>query len=441
MPYSQISFLSLRNSLALRLNDPNKVFWTDAELKLYIQDALRFWNCLTGDNKANYALSVPANNPVWFDLNTITGSPRKCSLTDRDIYLRLTYQLLEPPSNTAVVTTKQFTQDDLVQAVQRKRDELVFKTGCTSVVESLNVNPGFQSISLPQSVIQVRRGYWLPTAIPGVASTAFPVFKSDEFATAAFAASDAFSPGTPRSFSAGVEPPLELELTPPPDRAGKLECLTIESGSPLSPSQATTLLLPSDFAPALLWGSLADLLSMSMEKQDLPRAGYARQRFDEYTQLMAAYPFVFSSRVNGVPLAVDAVETLDNFTPQWRSLSQQPSNVGLSGQNLIAFPTNQAMQIVLFLCANANVPVADGDFIQLGSEILDAVLDESQSVAAFKMGGAEAAQTNELHGNIIKLAAQRNAKIKAMSVFKETLYGRTARENQFAPMEMTVADN
>lgn len=431
MPYSQISFLNLRNQLALRLNDPNKVFWTDGELKLYIQDALRLWNCLTGDNRTNYALNVPLANPVWFDLQTISGSPRQCTLTDRDIYLRLTYQLLEPPSNTAVLTTKQFTQDDLVQAVQRKRDEFLFKTACTSVIESLNVTPGSQTVNLPQSVIQARRGYWLPNA-----GTAFPVFKSDEYATSAFAPNDAFSPGTPRSFSAGVEPPLVLELTPPPDRPGKLECLTIESQGVLSPAQATTLLLPSDFSPALLWGSLADLLSMSMEKQDLPRAAFARQRFDEYTQLMGAYPFVFSSRVNGVPLAVDAVESLDFWNPSWRVTAANPSNVGLSGQNLVAFPTNQAMQIILFLCANATVPVADGDFIQLGDEVLDVILDESASTAMQKCGGAEAIQAQDLHGNIIKLAAGRCSKIRAMSCFADILYGRTQRENQVAPMEI-----
>jgi hypothetical protein len=430
MPYSQLSFLSARNSLAQRLNDPNKIYWTDAELKLYVADALRFYNCLTGDNKQKYPLSIPVSNPVWFDLQTISGSPRQATFTDQNIYLRLTYQLLEPPSSTAVIASNQFSQDDLVQAVQRKRDEFLFKTGCTSVVETLPVTPNVSTIVLPQNVSQARRGYWLPNS-----GTAFPVFKTDEFATSCFAPQDAFSPGQPRSFSAGVEPPLSLELVPPPDRAGTLECLAIESQGVLSPAQATTLLLPSDFAPALTWGSLADLLSSGMEKQDLPRAQYARQRFDEYVQLMGAYPFVFSSKVNGVPLAVDAVESLDAFSPAWRTTVANPLNLGLSGQNLVAFPTNQAMQIVLLLCANAAIPVVDGDFIQDDAATLDCLLDEAQSIAVCKMGGVEAAQAADLHGNIIKLAAERRSKIRAMSCFSDILYGRTQRENQMAPME------
>jgi hypothetical protein len=96
------------------------------------------------------------------------------------------------------------------------------------------------------------------------------------------------------------------------------------------------------------------------------------------------------------------------------------------------------MQIALLLCANAAIPVADGDFIQQDASVLDAILDEAQSVASFKMGGAEAAQAADLHGNIIKLAAQRNQKVRAMSCFRDILYARTARENQLAPMEVAA---
>lgn len=431
--YSGTTFLSLRNALALRLNDANKVFHTDDELKLHVQDAIRFWNCLTGDQKVKYALTV-IPNVVWYDLNVINGSPRQATLTSQDIFLRLTYSLLEPPSNQAAVTTSQFSQNDLVQSVQRKRDEFLFKTGCTSTVEPLAVNAGVSTIVLPQSVIQVRnQAYWLPTI-----GTGSPVFKSDEAAASYFGQSSAYSPGPPVGFSAGMEPPLTLELTPAPDVDGTLECLTIESGASLSPSPGIVIPFPQDFIPGLTWGALADLLSMGLEKQDLQRAAYARQRFDEYVALMESFPFVFSSRVNGVPLTVDAVETLNFFSPNWRTVSANPSNVGLSGRNLVCYPTSQTQQIVLLMCANATVPTLDGDFVQLGDEILDTVLDEAQANAMQKCGGLEAQQAGELHGNIVKLAAQRNAKVRAMACFRDILYGRTMRENAITPMEVAA---
>jgi hypothetical protein len=439
MPYSYWTFAQLKTELANRLNDASQTYWVNAELGLYIQDAMRFWNCLCADNKQIFPLSVSSPN-VYYDLQTlnqIPGSPRLCTLTDQNIYLRVMYQLLEGSSLTAVPITKQFTQDDIISSVQRKRDEFIFRTGCTSTVEEFSVAPNSPTIQLPQTVIQTRRAYWLPQPIVGQPSTAFPVLKNDEWATAAYGASFANSPGTPiLGFSAGMEPPLTIDLTPPPSIPGTLECLTIESQAVLSASQATTLLIPSDFAPALMWGALADLYAMTQQKQDIQRSGYARQRFEEYISLMGEYPFVFSARVNGLPVFVDAVETLDLYASNWRTVSAQPNIVGLSGQNLVAFPTSQAATITLFLCANANVPTSDGATIQLGDEVIDAILDEAQSIASQKMGGAEAATAGALHQNIIALAGKRRAKIAAMSIFSNPMYGRVNREDAFAPKEL-----
>ena len=443
MPYSQIQFSAIKQELANRLNDPTKTRYVDSELGLYIQDAIRFWNCLTGEFKQVWPLQV---NPgiVWYDLQTLNQtpvSPRLATVTDRDVYTRIMYQLLEGSSSTAVPVTNQFTQDDIIQSVQRKRDEFIFRTGCTSVVESLPVTPNTETLILPQTVIQVRRSYWLPIAIPGFSSTASPVFKNDEYATAAYGASLAVTPGTPVGFSPSMEPQLTLDMTPPPDRPGNLECLTIESQAALSAAQATTLLMPSDFIQAIQWGALADIYAMSQQKQDATRAAFCNQRYEEYVALMQYYAFVYSARVNGLPVFVDAVETLDYYAPNWRNLSVQPQIVGISGKNLVAFPTSQAAQITLMLCANAVLPINDTDFIQLGIEVIDAVLDEAQSTAMQKCGGQEAVIAGNLHGNMIKLAAKKRDKIRAMSIFSDILYGVSMREDKFIPQEVEAVQN
>jgi len=98
------------------------------------------------------------------------------------------------------------------------------------------------------------------------------------------------------------------------------------------------------------------------------------------------------------------------------------------------------MQITLFMLGNAQVPVADADNVQLGDEVLDAVLDEAQAAASFKMGGQDAALAHQLHGNIIKLAAQKNAKIRALSCFRDVLYGRAKREDLISPQEVSYGN-
>jgi hypothetical protein len=437
VPYAGNTFIALRGQLAERLNDPGKVFSTDAELALHIQDAIRFWNILTGDNKVNFNLPIQAANPVWYDLFTVANSPLLCTLTDRDIYLRITYALLEPPSNIAAVTTGQFVQDEIVNAVQRKRDEFLFLTGCRASIQELNVTANIAGINLPQTVIQVRRGYWLPNDV----LIANPLFRLDEFSIAAYQPFGPNTPNQPIGYSVGVEPPLKAEIMPPPKQDGVAEFIVSESQAVLSAQAATTIFIPNDFVPGLMWGAIADLLNFNLEAQDPTRAGIAQQRFLELEQLMTVYPFVFGARVNGVAIFSDAVENLDMYQPAWRTATANPNFVALSGNNLIAYPSNQAMNITLLMLANANVPVNDNDAVQLGDEVLDVILDEAQATASFKMGGQEAAAAHQLHGNIIKLAAKRNAKVRAMACFRDVLYGRTQREGQISPLEVNYGDD
>ena len=433
MPYAGSTFLQLRNHLAQRLNDAGKVFTTDTELKLHIQDAIRFWNALTGDNKANFSLPIQAANPIWYDLFTVANSPLLCTLTDRDIYTRITYALLEPPSNVAAVATAQFSQIGIIQSVQRKRDEFLFRTGCRNTIETLNVAANIATVALPQTVIQVRRGYWLPN--DGVAPG--PLFKLDEWGITAYQPFAPGRPGQPIGFSAGIEPPLIAEIIPAPLENGTVEFITNESQAALSALAATTIFIANDFVSGLMWGAIADLFNFNLEAKDPVRAQIATQRWEELVNLMLIYPFVFNARVNGVATFCDAVEKLDIYNPSWRTSTANPSFVGLSGNNLVAFPSNQAMNIILRMVANANVPVNDNDAVQLGDEVLDVILDESQATASFKMGGAEAQSAHQLHGNIIKLASERNDKVRAMSCFRDILYSRVQRESQVVPLEVS----
>jgi hypothetical protein len=431
------SFLQLRNELANRLNDPQKVFWTDAELGVQIQNALRFWNVLTGDNKQWFSLAVEPGT-VWYDFQQMVNGPRQSYLTDANLYSWLQYALLEPQQPNAVLLTKQYSTDDLVQAVQRKRDEFLFKSRCTSVVEPLNVQPNNRTVALPVTVIQVMRAYFLPAAGGG-----WPLPRGDEWTSTAYDVD--LTPGDPETFSAGIEPPLTMELDPAPDQPGIVECLTVESQKTLQAGCPSILYIPSDFVPGLLWGALADLMGSAMEKSDQARANYARSRYDQFVELINNYPFVLAARVTSqalglAPLFVDAVEVLDIWENNWRTQEANPSVVGLSGQNLVAFPTAQAMNISLLLVANTAVPVNDGDCILLGREIIDAILDYAEHTSLFKCGGAEFLESMALFKNIIELASQRNNKIKAMSTFRDLLYGRAQREDVFAAKEAT-ADN
>jgi hypothetical protein len=441
MPYATYTFAQLRQELANALNDSGKVFWTDGELKVHLWNSLRFWNALTGDNKQWYTLPVTGGATLWYDLQQIAGSPRLCTLLDTDLYSWLQYALIEAQSPlTAALSSGQFSTDQLVQSLQRARDEFLFRTGATSTVYSSAITPNVESLSLRETVIEVRRAYWLPAEVGGsypAGATPFPLWRSDEFAVGAYQRYGVNSPGNPNVYSPGVEPSLTLTMTPPPAFPGALELLTVESQAALSnpPPPGTLLLLPNDFAPALYWRTLADLMDMNAECRDSDRAKYARSRFEQYCELIHSYPFILSGRVLGLPVMADAVENLDRYRPTWEVSSANHEIVGYSGSNLVVFPSAGPQDLALYVVANANLPVADADPVQLGREIMDAILGYAQHTATFKCGWAELSATMGLFKAIVQLAAKRNAKVRAMSTFRDLLYERATREDEQVPRE------
>lgn len=138
------------------------------------------------------------------------------------------------------------------------------------------------------------------------------------------------------------------------------------------------------------------------------------------------------------PFLIDAVETLDAYIPNWRGQGgfTQPI-VALSGRNLVAFPTPSTGQISLLVVANAVLPPLLSTCIMVGNEVMQVILDYAQHVASFKMGAKEVEDTMPLFRNMLLLASERNAKIKALSSFREIMYGYAGREDSVSPTRDT----
>src|SRR6516165_5898452 len=120
--YQWLTYLDARNQLSQRLYDTAKSWTTDAELGIYIQQALRLFNCLTSWWKTDYTF-----NPwsVWNSFGLLADSPRKRTVTDIDCYTIMEYLLLEPPTGGTWTGTPQFDISNLSEALQKRRDEVI----------------------------------------------------------------------------------------------------------------------------------------------------------------------------------------------------------------------------------------------------------------------------------------------------------------------------
>lgn len=479
--YGWLQFAIARQQLASRLADSGNVYWSDAENGLYIQKALRISNALSYTWKADFAYN---SSNLWNSLGLLTGSPRLRTLTDTESYTMMEYHLLEPPTGGTWTGSSQFTISDLSQALQRRRDEMLQVSNCNqSLMTGIALTPNTRRTTLPDTVIDVARvryqplqattigtaasgassiavasvagiavnqlvtgtGLAYPTTVLGIGSGsialsqrttgavsgtlqffgASTLYRDDTVAQEFYEAGFWQAPGgRPQTFMLSSEPPLSWDVDVPPGQPGSYEAVVLQSGTAFNPPTATTLLgIPDDFAWVAEWGAMADLLGRESEATDRERAAYCLRRYQDGLNLLLKTPWVMLGKVNGQAVSVDAIAAADRYMPEWDS---NPAGFGpclvIGGVDFLAGPVGSGIGMTVL--GNAPVPVNNTDYVQVSRSDWDAVLDCAQSLACFKMGGAEFQQALELESRFVQACSAENARLKSTGSFADILVQR-----------------
>jgi hypothetical protein len=322
-PYGYATLGFVRQELGFRLSDLNQVFWSPAELNLYIVEALRTWNALTAFWRGDFVFAAQ-QGVTWYDLTNATqipGTLRPLTITDTYLYSVIQYHLLEPVNWLPWVgNSAQFVADDLVNAVQRRRDEILSLTGCTITERLVPAVAG--RIQLPDTVIDVRRMAYVPsTLFPTQAASA--MWPEDAWAEQSFNRLYIQSPaGTPYTYLLSTQPPINFDTDRPPAYGGNYDLLTVEAGPLLSIPTPNLLSIPDDWTHVIKWGALADLLSMESNAKDIPRATYCEMRYRMGIAALAAAPALLAMRVDNVAMQVDSVRAADTYNTGWQGVAQ-----------------------------------------------------------------------------------------------------------------------
>ena len=433
--YSYLTLAQAKTELAQRLYDPTKQFWLDAELGIYINEALRTWNALTGYWRGDFTFQSQSS-VTWYDLTDTTNLPntlRPFTVFDTELYTIIQYHLLEPAVgvNPWTGSSAQFQATDLLNAVQRQRDELLGVTGCTTLRRLVPAVAG--RITLPDTVIDVRRMAYLPAI--GSPSTLWP---EDTWAEQSFQQNYAQLPAaTPLTYLMSTQPPIAFDAFPPPAFAGSYELLTVEGDGILSVSSPTLIKIPDDWTHILKWGALADLLSRESNAKDSLRAKYCEARYKMGLAMLSDAPALLALRIANQVLQVDSARSADNYRVGWQAETpKQPDMAFHAGLNLIGLastPDAGPYSLTATVVQNAPLPANDAAQIQAGRDEIDAIIEYAQHIATFKMGGSEFLSTLPLLEHFHKTASIYNSKLQEMAEFTSILYGLSQRQERMAP--------
>jgi hypothetical protein len=426
LPYAYYTLAQLIADLAARLQDTGHVFWSSAELTLYIQEALQTWNAMAAWYRDRMVFNTAAAT-TFYDLGTVPNSIVPRTVTDTTLFEEIEYHLLEPPT-PAYTGSEMFTNADLVNALQKRRDQFLLETGA---IITHSQQSGAQTsngrVALSDAVIDVRRAAYLDGT--GLYTR---LWLSSESEANSFTYGWWQAPDFPSSFSVVETPPVVLQIIPVPNLSGALDLLTVNTGAALNPAVGVVLGVPDDFAWVIKWGALCDLLTRDGQASDPLRAQYCQKRWVEGVRLAMLSTTAITGQIDGANLPVNSIFDMDTAYAGWQNNTPTtPSILGLMGMNMLAVadpPDSFPHSVQLDVLRNMPLPAAAGDPIQVGREELDVITDYAEHLAAFKMGGAEFMATVPAYERLVALARKQNEQWRAFSRFPEDEHDRARRE-------------
>jgi len=417
--FTWISYLAARQALAARLADPNNVFWTDAENKLYLLEALRTWNALTEQWNASFAFTATSAS-VWYSLATLSGSPRLRTLADSDLYTIMEAHLLEPMTGGTWTGTSQFSIADLQGALQRRRDEMIQVSGCNlAQLPLLPTAANTRRTFFPDSTLEPRRARFIPDSTSGPITLS----REDTLGFGAFEPSYLQTTKLPSAWSVITGPPLAMDVDTAPGVTGNYDVLSLQAGLSFNPPASTLLGVPDDWAWLAKWGALADLLSRDSEATDRPRAAYCLQRYQDGLKIMKASNWLISATIGGITVDTPSVRVMDGTAPEWENNAFAWPDLVTAGMDLFApCPVAASSGVTMIVVGNAPIPILDGDYVQVSRDAFDTILDYAQVLASFKMGGAEFASTQDLEKKFFAMAMQTNQRLSKLGLFSDMVH-------------------
>lgn len=424
MSYTYSTFAQLKTSLSQQLSDTGKVFWTDAELGILLNSALREWNAISRMFRDRGIFATNATD-TFYDLRDIleNGSLEMIlapTVTDVQLLQQGKLMLMEPNPDDNTSFSDGISVEDFNDGFVRRRNQFLLQTGLIiSQPATQIINAGRVTIA-DDSVIDIRRASW--RTLSDVVTT---LFREDEFASSSFSPRWPQSASTPRRYSIYPDPLLTIQLIPPPADIGTLLLQTISSGAVLD-----------DFTPYILWGVLADICSSPGPSSDPLRASYAEQRYQEGVIVAQQAVTVMQAYINGAPVTTASVFDFDSFKPLWMTVTGTPKAIGLLGSNLLAVcpRANGIYSVTVDVVRNAPKLVNATDTLPIGREYLTLIINYAAHLATFKQGGSEFQQSWGDYDAFVKGAMEYNNRMNGQNLFFETLVDRAQREEKQVPL-------
>lgn len=419
MAYTQQTRASFTTELSQALNDPNNVYWSVDEMNRALNEALLLWGALTSYWTTSDIFNTVASTP-FYDLNTQFPTLRARTYTYDNLTKEIQYHLLEIANGVSGASmTDQFTIGAITSALSRRRNQFVIDSRIPLTFTTIPAPaPPANTIALDNSVALITRCAWTD-ATTGIVT---PLRRTDQFSAQSLSPVWSLNPGKPYSYSQAENMPGTLILIPPQLASGSVH-MTYAQTLALTVAAGTSFAIPDEFAWALKYGALYEILSTNSQGYDPIRSRYAMERYTAGIELAAQHRSVMQVRSNDKLLSLTTLGALDSVNPTWQTGTGTPK-IAACAYDLLAFSRvpSGVFSITANLVQSAPLPATDAAFIPVGREEMPYIFDYCRHILQFKVGGTEFVQSMPLYDNFLKGASQRTTLIGVKARYLTPLF-------------------
>jgi hypothetical protein len=198
-------------------------------------------------------------------------------VTDQALLGQVQRKVIEPDDLGMTWPSGLWTRDEVVGFLNQRQNRFLVETlllGSHAVIPAV---PHQARQVLPDDCVAILRIAWKDVSGQVIALERGDYWEADHGLDRW-----AITPGVPRLALDGEAGRQEVVLVPPPDDVGQIDLTYVGLPAVLGNiAFAELITLPDIFVPALMYGVLADMLSKVGRGQDLARAQYCEERYQE----------------------------------------------------------------------------------------------------------------------------------------------------------------
>ena len=390
MAYQHLTWGALKTLAHKRVGAA--AFYTETEMGLYLIEAFRIWNLLTGHFRGTSAVAT-ITSTIFYDT-----ALHLQTVTEQNILNEMQYHTLETPDNGASLDSDMWTIGEWVDYINARMAHFTAETKLilsretpfASVIDQTQYDLG---TAVSTDLLKVHRVAWLDASGNSHGLREDSTLTYDRLLptwTTSAASQE------PEVYVRQGRPQLKIEILPAPSATGTVDILYTKRPAQLPQvADTTTLDIVNDFTPYIKWGALADLFSKEGQANDPQKAAYCEARYQEGIAIArAVLRQQTHQRVEfaGVPLDFETFESMDMGADGWQADDSTPTEwlpVGLT--QLAVHPAHLAGSGTLDVDGLTSfvVPANDAAFPNIPHSDVEAILDYAHHLATFKQGGQE----------------------------------------------------